>query len=682
MGEQQVGQGGQQPTPGEGNRMDKSGRGPSSGGRSFQDTDFQRKLEAARARRMKVLAERGETMPVSRPATGAAVTPTVMRNLKKAIGQLPVDGESDPDPEPAGGALLLTPIPATVATPPLAASAPEPAPKPAPTPTHTPVPFPAKAEATLAPAPLRPPMQVAQQAQPALSFSFVAVLIAAAGIGLTFDKTALEQMGSEASAAFAAFIDLPQDAAAAPDASAAAPQQAEPTQELITLTPLDPRPVVALTQAPEVAQVSRAAISVASPGVQNDATQSWAIPSERGMVQMPPLTGRVDLAPQTPYETASAGPIGALTSVQETVGAFDQNNTSVTVDTALPVLKAPTSATRTIAAAPKAMANPDPTSGTSLTQIALAALSPADPALELASLLQPAPLEPPVLVDTEIEQLTTPNLTTGPRPQARPVLLAASRTPLARPQIDVTVPPAQLVELAEGQSGKTADRPLFVHIPGQEDAALFDEVLDTVRAQITPHAQARPVPFKVSNPQVRFYHEQDRETATAMAEVLEVRLHDLTNFRPTPKRGLIEVWVQGTDVSPVSVAATPRRQARRTPQRNRQVRRQPAAQPAPAPVIEPTLPASALEPAAIGSAVEAALQQAAPAATPEQPAPGTVTATVRQVQQGTATTQEGVRVRRVQVAPEASRSPVRRLFNSWGSQNVTTIEQFRRENSD
>ena len=688
-----MGQGGQQPAPNEGNRMDKMGRGPSSGGRPFQDTEFQRKLEAARARRMKVLAERGETMPAAGPSTGAAVPPTVMRNLKKAIGQLPMDDEGEPDPEP-----VVAPVAAAPQIPPATAPAETPAasvilaPTPDPTPTPPPVPFPSRTEATLAPAPLTPPVSPAQQAQPGLSFSFVAVLLAAAGIGLTFDKDALEQMRNEASALLATILNRPEETSAAPDMAAAIPLQTAVVQEPITLTPVDPRPVVALTQAPKPAQVSRAVTVAAGLGFQSATAQGWAVPSARDMVQMPPLTGRVDLAPRTPYETADAGSVGAPTSIQVAVGALDETNGSESADTTLPVLvarapaQAPAQAARTTVAAPVAMARPDPSSDASVTQVELAVLSPADPTLELASLVQPAPLEPPVLLDTEITQLATPDANTLPRPQARPVLLAASRTPLARPQIDVTVPPAQLVELGEGQSGKSADRPLFVHIPGREDASLFDEVLATVRAQITPHAQARPVPFKISNPQVRFYHDEDRDTAAAIAEVLEVRLHDLTNFRPVPKRGLIEVWVQGTDVSPVAAAAPrnqarnqARRQTRRAAQPRRQVPRAPATQVIAAP--EPTLPASAFEPGAIGSAVEAALQAATPQ---DAPTPGTVTATVRPVQSDTASpvSQEGVRVRRVQVAPEASRSTVRRLFNAWGSQNATTIEQFRRENSD
>lgn len=625
--------------------MDKKGHGPSSGGRSFQDTEFQRKLEAARARRMKVLAERGETMPASGPSTGAAVPPTVMRNLRKAIGQAPLDAEDDPDPEPVT-ATGLAPR-SEIETPRQIAA---------------PGPFPAPAGAPLAPAPLHHPVHVAPPAQPALSFSFVAVLLAAAGIGLTFDKDAFDRMGGEANAAIAHLLET---------GGAAAPAS-EPVS--------DTTPVIALTQAPSSVEDSPAPTGVAGLVLQPDAAERWKAPSERASVAMPPLTGRVDLVPSTPYETASNGTIGALTSVQDAVGGFDQTTVDVIADTTLPILVAP--APRAKLASPDAMVDPDPNSGSDHTQIELASLAPTDPALELAAQLQPLAPELPALLDTDIDALTTPRASAVPRPQARPVLLAASKAPLARPQIDLTIPPSQLVELGEGQSGATADRPLFVHIPGREEASLFDDVLVAIRRQITPYAEARPVPFKVSNAQVRFYHDEDRDSAAAIAKVLDVRLHDLTNFRPEPKRGLIEVWVQGTDVTPV--AATPRRQARqprRTAQRNTQVRRQPTVQPAPV-QTEPTLPASAFEPSAIGSAVEAALQ----AATPSQaaPKPGRVTATVRSVpaSNGTVAPQEGVRVRRVQVAPEASRSPVRRLFNSWGSQNVTTIEQFSRENSD
>jgi len=538
----------------------------------------------------------------------------------------------DPDPEPAGSDYL--PLPSDIEFPEIEL------PKLA-TPA---VPFPAPAE--VAPAPLPPAAHAEPPNHPALSFSFVAVLLAAAGIGLTFDRAALDQMSGDASDAIAAFLK-PNSAENALGGSAAQ-SSAETAEALVenrvNLTPFafDTAPVIAQTQAPLPVEVSRAATASSSLIAQN-----WSTPLRRDRVAMPPLTGRVDLVPLTPFETASNQAIGPLTAVQDAIGLLDESNAPAIAETALPVPVTPVpAATLTL---PEAMADPDPTSGAPLSEVELASLAPADPALELGSLVQPAALEPPVLLDAELDALTTPRSSAVPRPQARPVLLAASRTPLARPQVDLTIPPAQLVTLTEGQSGKTAERPLFVHIPSREEASVFDDVLAAVRSKVTPHVETRPVNFKISTPQIRYYHEEDRDSAAAIAQALGVWLHDLTSFRPVPKRGLIEVWVQGTNVSPVA-APPPRRQVRQ-PRRTRQ----PVSQPTPAP-IEPDLPAAALEPGAISSAVDAALQAA--------------------------TTQDGVRVRRVQVAPEASRSPVRRLLNAWGSQDVTTIEQFSAENAD
>jgi len=369
---------------------------------------------------------------------------------------------------------------------------------------------------------------------------------------------------------------------------------------------------------------------------------------------MPPLTGRVDLAPFTSFETASNQAIDGLTSVQDAVGVLDEANAPAIAETALPMPITSTPATPVPAAMlalPQAMADPDPTAGAPLSQVELASLAPTDPTLELGALVPPSALVPPVLLDVEIDTLITPRPNELRRPQARPVLLAASRTPLARPQVDLTIPPAQRVALAEGQSGKTAERPLFVHIPSREEVSRFDDVLEAVRSKVTPHVATRPVSFNVSSPQVRYYRDEDRDSAAAIAQVLGVRLHDLTRFRPVPKRGLIEVWVQSAKISPV--VATPRRQTRQ-PRRIRQ----PVIQPTPTRTPEPlpNLPASAFEPGAISSAVDAALQAA--------------------------TTPQGVRVRRVEVAPEASRSPMRRLLNALGVQSATTIEQFKNENAD
>ena len=405
---------------------------------------------------MKVLAERGETMPASGPATKATVPPAAMRNLRNAIGQPPTDADNDPDPEPAGSNFLA--LPSDIEFPEIEL------PKRA---TH-PVPFPPPAE--MAPAPLPPAAYATPADKPGLSFSFVALLLAAAGVGLTLDRG----------------------------------ERTDPNAA----------PVIALTLAPLPVEVSRAATSPSFL-----ISENWTMPAHRDRVAMPPLTGRVDLAPDPSLETASNEAIGALTSVQNAVGLRNAANA--------PAIAAP--------------ARPEVTPD-------------ADPSLDLVALIQPAT---PVLLDTEPDQLTTRRPKTERRPQARPVLLAASRTPLVRPQIDLTIPPAQRVALDDGQSGTTAERPLFVHIPSREEASVFDDVLDAVRSKVTPHVATRPVGFKISSPQIRYYHDEDRDSAAAIAQALGVRLHDLTGFRPSPKRGLIEVWVQGTNVSPV--AATPRR---------------------------------------------------------------------------------------------------------------------------
>jgi len=171
--------------------MNNKGRGPSSGrpsaggpssaGRSAPDADFRSKLDAARARRMKVLAERGETMPAPGPATKAtirptAIRPTTMHNLRKAIGQPPLDADNDPDPDPEPAGSDFLPLPSDIEFPEFELPA---------TATH-PVPFQPPAE--MAPAPLPPAALTEPASHPGLSFSFVALLLAAAGIGLSIDR--------------------------------------------------------------------------------------------------------------------------------------------------------------------------------------------------------------------------------------------------------------------------------------------------------------------------------------------------------------------------------------------------------------------------------------------------------------------------------------------------------------
>lgn len=67
---------------------------------------------------------------------------------------------------------------------------------------------------------------------------------------------------------------------------------------------------------------------------------------------------------------------------------------------------------------------------------------------------------------------------------------------------------------------------------------------------------ADPVPFKISNSNVRYFHPEDRETAAAVAEAISARLRDFTAFRPAPDAGTIEVWLEGAAASGASTTAS------------------------------------------------------------------------------------------------------------------------------
>lgn len=505
--------------------MDKMGVGPSAGGKRFQDTDFQRKLEEARTRRMKVLAERGDVAPPPNPfaeppsetSNTADVTPTktstVMHNLKIAIAQMPSGADDDPISGPKAkrvshpNTIMLqlrndSSAEAPIAPPGAAAASPA-------TPSAPTAQPPVAKTPTAKPSEAKP-----SETKPALSFSVIAVLLCAAGIGLTFDKNTLDQLRGEAGATIAAWLNWGNT----PDATPVA----KPEAEQLTRIPAQPAAQysIAMTQAPYLA-TSQAGTAIPQ-DTQN--AQFWSNPIvERGMVQMPPLTGRVDLAPAATHETASILGAERLTSVQQAVGTLNASAASGISPTALPVLEAAPQAGR-------------------------GSLALADPVLQLTAL--DTELAPPQPIEVSAALLAIPKPSDIRRPLERPEILAASPSALARPQVDLSIPPLMPVTLAEGQSGFDAERPLFVHIPGREEAALFDGLLATVRGTVTPHAETRPVPFKVSRSQVRFYHEQDRASAQAVADAIGVWLHDLTNFRPVPKRGLIELWVQGTNVSP------------------------------------------------------------------------------------------------------------------------------------
>lgn len=92
------------------------------------------------------------------------------------------------------------------------------------------------------------------------------------------------------------------------------------------------------------------------------------------------------------------------------------------------------------------------------------------------------------------------------------------------------------------------------------DARLVDLIDDTLRALGAMRVERRTVPVGPADDQVRYFHATDAAAARALAGELEsvfdeVRVHDLTHYRPAPARGLLELWLRRVDGGEVAVSA-------------------------------------------------------------------------------------------------------------------------------
>ncbi len=113
-----------------------------------------------------------------------------------------------------------------------------------------------------------------------------------------------------------------------------------------------------------------------------------------------------------------------------------------------------------------------------------------------------------------------------------------------------------------------------VHYPSNAGSSAANAVA-LLRANGVDQSNAVPVGFSISRSNVRYYFDSDREAAQKVVDVLNaggqpggVELRDFTDFRPSPERGMIEVWLSG---EPQRSAAAPQPAAPA-------VRQQPAAQ--------------------------------------------------------------------------------------------------------
>ncbi|WP_216601877.1 MULTISPECIES: hypothetical protein [unclassified Ruegeria] len=86
---------------------------------------------------------------------------------------------------------------------------------------------------------------------------------------------------------------------------------------------------------------------------------------------------------------------------------------------------------------------------------------------------------------------------------------------------------------------------IVVHLPKNLPQERRRSVLERFEAEGISVESVASSPFTIKNTQVRFYHLEDQRMGEDLANFFDGVARDFTSFVPSPKRGLLELWVSG-----------------------------------------------------------------------------------------------------------------------------------------
>ena len=182
--------------------------------------------------------------------------------------------------------------------------------------------------------------------------------------------------------------------------------------------------------------------------------------------------------------------------------------------------------------------------------------------------------------DTSAPSAPPPMQSPRPQPKSRALTGEPEIRPASEPESDIDVQTGTVIDAApEGRTPETLGEPAPDVAPAFEDTTpglpnstlnvtiLVPEGADPSSAEkIARDAQAlghslnriRPVGVNIREPNVRFFHNDDRPAATRLARSYGVEVKDFTWFRPSPEKGTAEVWLSGSagDLRPQPPRAT------------------------------------------------------------------------------------------------------------------------------
>lgn len=167
----------------------------------------------------------------------------------------------------------------------------------------------------------------------------------------------------------------------------------------------------------------------------------------------------------------------------------------------------------------------------------------------------------------ELDGLPTIEAGDGPFGELRWAAIApggySSETPgIAVPRADRLPGVDEPVAIEKAEAAPVLPEPLSllrvtILVPSTKDPAIADRIAQDVQARGHELATVRPVNVKISQPNVRFFHDEDRGEAARLAQAYGARLRDFTSFRPSPNKGTTEIWLDGDRIAPVVARPVP-----------------------------------------------------------------------------------------------------------------------------
>jgi hypothetical protein len=132
-----------------------------------------------------------------------------------------------------------------------------------------------------------------------------------------------------------------------------------------------------------------------------------------------------------------------------------------------------------------------------------------------------------------IEPAPAPEPALEPRPALR-----TERPPVDRPRAAVA---------EAGPSRTLAQARVVIHYPERGGYDRAEEIVRLLRVLGTAEVETRPVRYAVERQSIRYFHAADREASAQISAALGggggETPSDFTFFRPSPRRGTIEIWL-------------------------------------------------------------------------------------------------------------------------------------------